>query len=650
MATLSFSFFSTLPRQHLHWNFYPNMKVMQLQELKLKNKWVLMAVSKEGTPEGITEELSETEVVGTGKKTGKTSKRAPVSSRRKRVVEALDDDPVNDEEAENTSGSIEEPKKTRRRTRKKKETVESSYGDSISNMEGNVTDEEAVTEPESSEKPKKTRRTRKKKETVESSFEGSMLGVEGNVTDEEGLPTSGSSEEPIEKRKRTSKKAASSSSSLEKEPIQKVTRRRRKKVNNLEDDGSQSELSDVEEELHVANVDANSEEELDLDKDGGEDISFTYGWPPLVCCFGAAQHAFVPSGRPANRLVDHEWHERMKDALWDPEKFIRAPGGCPSNVAVALASLGGKVAFMGKLGDDDFGQSLVYFMNINKVQTRSVRLDSKRATAITHMKIGKRGGLRMTTTKPCAEDSLLKSEINIDVLKEAKMFYFNTFSLLDPNMRLTALRATKISKKLGGVVFYDLNLPSPLWESGEKAKTFIQQAWNLADIIEVTKQELEFLCGIEPSERFDTKDNDRSKFTHYPPEVITPLWHENLKILFVTNGTSKIHYYTKEHNGSVLGLEDVPLSPYTSDMSASGDGIIAGIIRMLTVQPHLMTDKGYLERTLKYAISCGVVDQWLQARRLGYPPKEGMEDDVVPDDHGIKSVTEREYRTLVPVS
>ncbi|XP_060215080.1 fructokinase-like 2, chloroplastic isoform X2 [Lycium barbarum] len=630
MAALSFSFFSTLPRQHLHWNFFPNMKVMQLQDLKLKNKWVLMAVSKEGTPEDI--------------KTGRTSKRAPVSSRRKKVV-----DTSNDEEAENTSGSVEEPKKTRGRTRKKKETVESSIGDSVSDVEGNITDGEAVTEPESSMKPKKTRRTRKKKETVERSFEDSMSDMEGNVTDEEALPTSGSSEEPVEKRKRTSKKA-SSSSSLEKEPTQKVTRRRRKKVDNLEDEGSQTELSDIEEELHVANVDADSDEELDFDKDGGEDISFTYGWPPLVCCFGAAQHAFVPSGRPSNRLVDHEWHERMKDAMWDPEKFIRAPGGCSSNVAVALASLGGKVAFMGKLGDDDFGQSLVYFMNINKVQTRSVRLDSKKATAVTHMKIGKRGGLRMTTTKPCAEDSLLKSEINIDVLKEAKMFYFNTFSLLDPNMRLTTLRATKISKKLGGVIFYDLNLPSPLWESSDKAKTFIQQAWDLADIIEVTKQELEFLCGIEPSERFDTKDNDRSKFTHYPPEVIAPLWHENLKVLFVTNGTSKIHYYTKEHNGSVLGLEDVPLTPYTSDMSASGDGIIAGIIRMLTVQPHLMTDKGYLERTLKYAISCGVVDQWLQARRLGYPPKEGMEDDVVPDDHGIKSVTEREYRTLVPVS
>jgi sugar/nucleoside kinase (ribokinase family) len=161
---------------------------------------------------------------------------------------------------------------------------------------------------------------------------------------------------------------------------------------------------------------------------------------------------------------------------------------------------------------------------------------------------------------------------------QAKMFYFNTHSLLDRNMRSTTLQAIKIAKHFGAVVFYDVNLPMPLWHSQEETKTFIQQVWNLADIIEVTKQELEFLCGITPYEEFDTKNNARSKFVHYDPEVVAPLWHENLKVLFVTNGTSKIHYYTAELDGSVSGMEDAPITPFTSDMSASGDGIVAGTL------------------------------------------------------------------------
>lgn len=94
------------------------------------------------------------------------------------------------------------------------------------------------------------------------------------------------------------------------------------------------------------------------------------------------------------------------------------------------------------------------------------------------------------------------------------MFYFNTFSLLDQNMRSTTLQAIKMSKKLGGIYSMNLNLPLPLWQSCEETKMFIQQAWNLADIIEVTKQELEFLCGIKPSENFDTRDNHVPKFVH----------------------------------------------------------------------------------------------------------------------------------------
>ncbi|CAH8363823.1 unnamed protein product [Eruca vesicaria subsp. sativa] len=503
-------------------------------------------------------------------------------------------------------------------------------------------------------KPTKApKRTTKKKKIVakdEPLDESSQLLVDNNdVSDTK-------EEEP----RRTRKKA---SSDVEEGKTEKKVRRKRatKKDKEVEEglvtssSIDDAEVSDVEEALIVEGIDVDSEgEEIDLSKHESEDISHTYGWPPLVCCFGSAQHAFVPSGRPANRLLDYERQERMKDAVWAPEKYIRAPGGCAGGVAIALASLGGNVAFMGKLGDDDFGQAMLYYLNVCKVQTRSVKIDSKRVTACSSMKISKRGRLKSTCVKPCAEDSLSKSEINVDVLKEAKMFYFTTHSLLDKKMMSTTLQTIKISKQLGNVIFYDLNLPLPLWQSREETKSLIQEVWDLADVIEVTKQELEFLCGIEPTEEFDTKNNDSSKFVHYEPETVEPLWQENLKVLFVTNGTSKIHYYTKEHNGAVLGMEDVPITPFTRDMSASGDGIVAGLIRMLTIQPDLLNDKGYLERAARYAIECGVVDQWLLAQTRGYPPKddddieeeeEDEEDEMESDPNGIRSITEREYRT-----
>lgn len=533
---------------------------------------------------------------------------------------------------------------------------------SLGSVEEEPSENEPVVEKKvtKASKPKKVSAKTTKKKSKAVSPEGTidlLVNVDSASIVEGPSPSDDGSKK---KTRKTRKKDASSSAALEEEKevkeVKKVTRRRKPKEENKEENiiledkgGGEAEIGDIDEPSFIENVEDETDDGLDLEKYDGEDLSDTYGWPPLVCCFGAAQHAFVPSGRPANRLIDHELHERMKDALWSPEKFVRAPGGCAGSVAIALASLGGKVAFMGKLADDEYGQAMLYYMNANNVQTRSVSIDSKRATGVSLMKIGKRK-LKLSCVKPCAEDCLTKSEINIDVLKEAKMFYFNTHSLLDRHMRSTTLRAIKIAKHFGAVVFYDVNLPMPLWHSQEETKTFIQQVWNLADIIEVTKQELEFLCGITPSEEFDTKNNARSKFVHYEPEVVAPLWHENLKVLFVTNGTSKIHYYTTELDGAVSGMEDAPITPFTRDMSASGDGIVAAIMRMLTVQPDLITDKGYLEHSIKYAIDCGVIDQWILGRVRGFPPQEDTED-ITPDPYGIKSITETEYWTILePVS
>lgn len=498
--------------------------------------------------------------------------------------------------------------------------------------------------------PKKTRRTprrSRKQVAAETCVEGSVNEEENVATkeagEEESTVSATSVEEPKKTARRGRKKAASLPNTEESTEKKTTTRRRsRKKTDKLEDKSMSVEPSDTDELQY--SIASEGQQELDLDEHEGEDISYTYSWPPLVCCFGAAQHSFIPSGRPANRLIDHEIHERNKGMLWHPSKFVRAPGGSASSVAVALTSLGGRVAFMGKLGDDEYGQSMLYHLNLHGVQTRSIKLDEEIATAVSHMKISRRGDLKMTCVKPCAEDSFLAKEINVDVLKEATMFYFNSTALLDPNMRFTTMQAVKAFRKLGGVVFFDLNLPMPLWHSSEETKAFIQQAWNSADVVEVTKKELEFLCGIQPSEKFDTEDNDKSKFTHYAPELVKPLWHENLKVLFMTNGTSKIHYYTEEVNGSVHGMEDAPITPFTGDMSASGDAIVAALMRMLTVQPHLISDKSYLEHMSKYAINCGVIDQWMLARIRGFPPRDSMEGR--PTGYGsTRSISERDYRS-----
>ncbi|KAI3900272.1 hypothetical protein MKW92_042448 [Papaver armeniacum] len=555
--------------------------------------WFLTAVSKKKTVESGVEDAGNVGDIEV-ETSVKISKKAPRKSKKKTTSETQQDpsasaivSDVADDDNTSAVPSTEDSKTTAKRTRKKAAT--SILGSDGETSEKKVTrrkskkksDEGSDAELSDNEEPVKKVRQRKSKKKIE------------NMDDQGSDVDLSDGEEPVKvSRRKTKSKIVDTDAqgsdvelSDDEETVKKVSRKKStKKIDNLDDEGSDAEFSDHEDITFTANIDDDDEGDLDIPQGEEDDISFSYSWPPA------------------------------------------------SSVSVALANLGGRVEFMGKLGDDEYGKGMLYYLNMHNVQTRSIRT------------------VERDVCKPCAEDSLSKSEINIDVLKEAKMFYFNSSSLLDKDMRSTTLRAIRIARKLGSDIFFDLNLPLPLWKSNEETKMFIQQAWNLSDIIEVTKQELEFLCGMKPLEKFDTKDNDKIKFAHHKQDMVMPLWHENLKVLFVTNGTSKIHYYTKDNNGSVHGMEDPPITPFTCDMSESGDGIVAGLMRMLAVQPHLITDTGYLERTICYAIDCGVIDQWLLARTRGFPPKEDMDEDLCTDENGTRSITHRQYRTLEPAS
>ncbi|XP_072954872.1 fructokinase-like 1, chloroplastic [Typha angustifolia] len=382
----------------------------------------------------------------------------------------------------------------------------------------------------------------------------------------------------------------------------------------------------------------------DADEVFDDGIDFPYESPPLVCCFGAAQREFVPTVRVSDRQMHPDQYSTWKQLQWSPPEFVRAPGGPPSNVAISHARLGGRAAFMGKVGDDEFGSDLVYRMNSEKVQTRAVKIENGAKTAASVMRISFRDredgqGKRLVaeTVKECAEDSLLKSEINVAVLKEARIFHFNSEVLLTPSMQPTLFRAIALSKKFESKVFFDLNLPLPLWRSREETWEVVKKAWNEADLIEISRQEVEFLLDEEYYERkrnyrpqYYSDSYEQTKkhrdYHHYTREEIAPIWHDGIKILFVTDGTLRIHYYTPKFDGVMVGTEDVLITPFTCDRTGSGDAIVAAIMRKLTTHPEMYEDQDLLERQLRFAVAAGIISQWTIGAVRGFPSESATQN------------------------
>ncbi|KAF6160982.1 hypothetical protein GIB67_007623 [Kingdonia uniflora] len=369
-----------------------------------------------------------------------------------------------------------------------------------------------------------------------------------------------------------------------------------------------------------------------------DEMDFPYENPPLVCCFGPAHKEFVPTVRVSDRQMHPDIYSTWKGLQWDPPEFVRAPGGSPSNVAIAHCRLGGRAAFIGKVGEDEFGEELVLTMNKEKVQTRGVKFDNVARTGASYMRIKFEDGKMIAETmRESAEDSLLSSELNVAVLKEARILHFNSEVVTTPSMHAALQRAITLSKKYGGLVFFDLNLPLPLWRSRDETKELLKTVWNQADIIEVSRQELEFLLDEDHYEKrrnykpqyyaesFDQTKNRRDYY-HYTREEISPLWHDGIKLLFVTDGTLRIHYYSPDFHGTVVGTEDVLITPFTCDRTGSGDAVVAGIMRKLTTHPEMFENEDTLIRQIRFAIAAGIISQWTIGAVRGFPTESATQN------------------------
>lgn len=222
-------------------------------------------------------------------------------------------------------------------------------------------------------------------------------------------------------------------------------------------------------------------------------------------------------------------------------------------------------------------------------------------------------------------------------LVQARIFHFNSAVLMSPSMRPALLRAIRLSKKFGSAVFFDLNLPLQLWRSRGETWEVIRGAWGEADVVELTKQELEFLLDEEHYERRRNyqpqyfsesveQTKNRRDYYHYTREEIAPLWHQGIKILFVTDGTLRVHYYTPAFDGVVIGTEDVLITPFTCDRTGSGDALVAGLLRKLAIHPEMYEDQDSLERHIRFAIAAGIIAQWTIGAVRGFPTESATQN------------------------
>ena len=164
--------------------------------------------------------------------------------------------------------------------------------------------------------------------------------------------------------------------------------------------------------------------------------------------------------------------------------FARNPGGAPANVLAMAAKLGGKTAFIGKVGDDAFGAFLKKTMEDAGVDVRGLRMTREYPTTLAFVQLTPEGDRSFTFyRKPGADVMLAPAEVDRALLRDCRIFHFGSVSLTDEPCRTATLEAAREAKAAGAMISYDPNYRPFLWDSAERAREALLAALPLADIV-----------------------------------------------------------------------------------------------------------------------------------------------------------------------
>ena len=176
--------------------------------------------------------------------------------------------------------------------------------------------------------------------------------------------------------------------------------------------------------------------------------------------------------------------------------FEANPGGAPCNVLALLAKLGHSTAFIGKVGQDMFGDQLESAIRELGISAEGLVRDPEAFTTLAFVRNFPGGERAFSFCRNPGADMLLKpGELNTALLADCKIFHFGTLSMTHEGCRQATLEAVRRAKEAGALISFDPNLRENLWKSLEEAKEQVKKGLSLCDIVKISDNEVTWLTG-----------------------------------------------------------------------------------------------------------------------------------------------------------
>jgi sugar/nucleoside kinase (ribokinase family) len=164
-------------------------------------------------------------------------------------------------------------------------------------------------------------------------------------------------------------------------------------------------------------------------------------------------------------------------------------GSSSAIFASNLSSLGAKVSFIGKIGEDSFGDLILDSLRTKKVDTSMILKSGKLNSGVTI--VLNYGENRAMVTYQGAMNELTFADINSDNLKKAKHLHFSSY-YLQPGMRTDIEKLFKLAKEHGLTTSFDMQ-----WDPEEKWELDYKEVLPHVDIFLPNEAEIKNLTGTD---------------------------------------------------------------------------------------------------------------------------------------------------------
>ncbi len=287
--------------------------------------------------------------------------------------------------------------------------------------------------------------------------------------------------------------------------------------------------------------------------------------------------------------------------------FTARPGGAPANVAVAAARLGVEAGFVGRLGDDLFGDFILEALDASGVDTSAIlREEPPTRTTLAFVEIFEDGDREFTFYRsvPAADELLSPEDIKPESLEGASFANFGSIPLIKDPVRSATRRFAELANELDVAVAFDVNLRANLWESLDVFRQAVEPLIDLSTVLKLSEDELDPVVGVDD-----------------PGEAADRLLDRGVSMVLVSMGGEGAFYATGGFRGEAppFPLEQVV------DATGAGDAFLAGTLSHLSENPGWLEDEETVGEAVRRGTAAGALACSQFGAMQGLPTREELE-------------------------